>query len=83
MSQLVKDRLSAIMIGTSLFLFPLIAYPQDLSQLKISASEEGSYRTLIKKSGKAIWQADWSVMKNNKDNKEIVRITERGRYAQV
>jgi len=78
MSQLVRDRFFASIIGISLLLFPLIAYSQDLAQFKISATEEGSYRTLLKKSGKVIWQASWSVMKTNKDGKEIVRITEQG-----
>lgn len=79
MSQLVRNRLSASIIGISMILSPLIAYSQDLAQLKISGTEEGSYRTLLKKSGQVIWQADWSVMKTNKDNKEIIKITERGR----
>jgi len=78
MLQLVKSRISSVIIGILLISFPLIAYSQDLSQLKISATEEGAYRTLLKKSGKVIWQASWSVNKTNKDGKDIVKITERG-----
>jgi len=78
MLRLARSRISLVITGILLILSPIIAYSQDLSQLKISATEEGAYRTLLKKSGKVIWQASWSVNKTNKNGKEIVKITERG-----
>jgi len=78
MLQLVRVRISLVIIGIVSILFPLIAYSQDLSQLKISATEEGAYRTLLKKSGKVIWKAHWSVNKTSKDGKDIIKITEMG-----
>jgi len=79
MLQLARSGISLVITGILLILSPIIAYSQDLSQLKISATEEGAYRTLLKKSGKVIWQASWSVNKTHKDGKDIVKITERGK----
>lgn len=71
-------RLPSVFICFFLLLSPCLIYAQDLSRLKISASEEGSYRTLLKKSRKVIWQASWSIRETTKDGKKIVKITEKG-----
>lgn len=79
MLQLDKSRISLVIIGILLISFPLIVHSQDLLQLNIANHEEGIYRTLLKKSGKVIWQASWSVKKMVKDGKEIMKMSERGR----
>lgn len=67
-----------LIILLSIFLFPTSILAQDLSQLHIANHEKGSYRTLLKKSGKVIWQASWSINKINKNGKDIVNVTEKG-----
>jgi len=68
-----------VVMGIFFILFPRIVYAQDFSQLQISATEKCVYQTINKKTGKVIWQAFRSVNKMEKDNLQIVTISEQGR----
>jgi len=70
MNKIIFVVLSLIFSTTGLF-------AQELSP-SIENHEEGSYRTLLKKSGRIIWQASWVINKETKNEKKVVTVTEKG-----
>jgi hypothetical protein len=79
MVQSVKSIICLVIIGIVSILFSARGYARDLSKFTIAATEEGAYRTLLKKTGEVIWQARWSVNKTSTDGRDIVKITEKGK----
>ncbi|MBM3249197.1 MAG: DUF3108 domain-containing protein [Candidatus Omnitrophica bacterium] len=63
-------------IFSFLYALPVIGYAQ--LQFNIDGNEESTYRTILEKSGKVIWQAERSVIKRVEDGKEIVVVSESG-----
>ncbi len=67
-----------LVLALFIFLLPITAFSKDLSVSWVAKHEEWSYRTLLKRTGKVIWQADLNMERMTKDNQAVVRMAEKG-----